>query len=227
VALFDDDTHHCLGFAYLFRCNSPAKASKGCHCGVSETGEPCTCSSPEASQRDALAAPDGNPSAATAAGAPPPHDSLSLRPGEFSTGLCACTSGPQAAFICATVMASPCFAHSIVWDGAHGGGQTAACMRYALMSVLQLPAFILCGGGVPNVFCLVALGYMARAQLRAKYDLPADVVGGASSCLATSTGAPLHWQALSAYARCQALHARRPLSYTRDGVRFALWSANR
>jgi hypothetical protein len=201
---------------------SPADASKGCHCGAAKTGEPCTCSSTETPQRNVFAASYAKPGAATAAGAPPPHDSLSLRPGEFSTGLCECTSGPQAAFICATAMALPCFAHSIVWDGAHGGGQKAPCARYALLSFL--PAFIPYIGGVVSSTSRVVLGYMARAQLRAKYSLPVDDVGGAFLCLATGTCTPLRRHALSEYARRQALHVRRPLYYTRIGDRFTLQS---
>jgi hypothetical protein len=188
---------------------SPAEASKGCHCGAAKTGEPCTHDSLKPPQHDATAASCAKLSiTATAAGAPPPQGSLLLRPGQFSTGLCECASGPQAAFICATATALPCFAHGIVWDSARGGGQKAPCARYAALGFLPLlwPA--------ADVGCVWSFtgrwmsGLWARKLLRDKYGLPLDYYAGVLLEFATRMDAMLHCQALAVYGKHCMLQAR-------------------
>lgn len=113
-----------------------------------------------------------------AAAAPPlPHltapDDTCCAAG-FSSGLCECCTGPQACQICMMSWLLPCFAHGILADHASDGasGQQTPCMLYTFgwtgLAWLMKTPMVATG----------VLGMLTRGNLRKKYGLASDGVGG-------------------------------------------------
>ena len=110
--------------------------------------------------------------------APPPQE-LVVSPGEFSTELCECTSGPQACFLCCTACTLPCFGYGMIREHTQEGTQRGACQQYCLCGVA--PMVIPYVGLLISCFAQLGMSTWARTHLREKYDLPGNACSGAPS----------------------------------------------